>query len=301
MRTSADVLRSLIRYSALMLGDEWEVRPWGTEGEFKFPFARVAVVAPPVVTTGPAHTSDMAMTLAIHAYPIPGSTPDESIMEVERVKELFHLGIEVGFGYTDDLVPPAVVQATPLPINGALAADVWHYAVTAITATGESLPSAEVVASTTGSSGSVILLWTPVTGARSYRLYRRSIGTPGPLRLLVELAQPSFVDAGLVATSGTNPPTTTTATTTVRSSKKRIPLYDYVGVPLDGATAFSNTRHANDYFNVTDCPIDQGVDPEDETQFRVIAQPRVTWRRPGSVPSGHKVVTEVRLQPDPVS
>lgn len=295
------MLRSLIRYTALMLGPEWEVRPWGTEGEFKFPFARVAVVAPPVVTTGPAHRNDMAMTVAIHAYPKPGSTPDESIMEVERVKELLHRGIEIGFGYSDKLAPPARVQATALPINGTLPADVWHYAVTAITTTGESLPSVDAVATTTGTKSCVVLMWTPVTGARSYRVYRRRVSVVGPLSLLVELAEPTYVDDGTVATSVTVPPATTAAVTTVRSSKKRIPLYDYEGVPLDGATAYSNTRHANDYFNVTDCPIDQGVDPEDETQFRVIAQMRITWRRPGTVISGHKVVTEVRLQPDPVS
>lgn len=196
MRTSADVLRSTLRYTALALGDEWEVRPWGTEGEFKFPFARVAITVPPSVPLGSAYVHDVTMGLAVHAYPVPGATPDESIMEVERVRDLLHVAFFEGFVYEDVLNPVAV------------------------------------------------------------------------------------------------PPTTVK----VRSAPRRVPLYDYDGVPLDGPDAFSVARNPSDYFRVIECPIDAGVDPEDDTQWRVIAQPRISWRRIALVASGHKIVEEVRLK-----
>lgn len=298
MRTTADALRSMIRYAALALGEEWEVRPWGAEGEFKFPFARVAIVAPPE-TTGSAHTNDLAMTLAVHAYPTPGATPDASIMEVERVRMLLHDGIFVGFSYYDPLIAPAYIGFDTLKIGGQLATGSYHYGITSVAPEGESVVSADVVAVVTGPKGSVRMLWSPVAGARSYRVYRGSAA--GTRTLLAQVTVPEFNDEGLIAPGVTQPPAASSATIVVRSKNRRVPLYDYAGVPLDGPTAFSVTRHPSDFLRVLGCPIDHGVDPEDDTQFRVIAQPRVTWRRMGSVPSGHKPVTEVRLQTDPVS
>lgn len=297
MRAILDVHRSMMRYAARSLGPEWEVRPWGVEGEFKFPFARVAIVAPPD-TTGPAHTNDITMTVAVHAYPTPGENPEASWFEAERVRQLLHDSIFRGYEYVDPLIPPAYVAASAFPFGGVLPVGSYHYGLTAVAPSGESVASMDVPV-VTARVGSVRLLWGPVAGARSYRVYRGSAA--GNRGLMAEVMDPGFDDDGLVVPGVTLPPVSSAATSKVRSANKRIPLYDYADVPLDGPEAFSNVRHPSDYFRVLSCTIDHGVDPEDDTQFRVIAQARVTWRRTGYVSSGHKIVTEVRLQSDPVS
>lgn len=59
--------------------------------------------------------------------------------------------------------------------GGTLAAGTYAYRVTALDAFGESLPSAEATATTTGSSGSVALSWTAVPSASGgYNVYGRT-------------------------------------------------------------------------------------------------------------------------------
>jgi hypothetical protein len=71
-----------------------------------------------------------------------------------------------------NLVPLSPI-ATPSTAGGTLAANTYYYVVTAIDATnGESGVSAEVSAVTTGSTSSVALTWTALSGASSYRIYR---------------------------------------------------------------------------------------------------------------------------------
>lgn len=67
------------------------------------------------------------------------------------------------------LVVPTIT-ATPATTGGTIAAGAHTYQVTALNAQGESLPTS-VSATTTGSTGSVVLDWADVTGATSYRIY----------------------------------------------------------------------------------------------------------------------------------
>lgn len=288
MRTTADTRRSLLRFAALALGPEWEVRAWGVEGEFRFPFARVAPITP-ATPTGPASYSDVAQTYAIHCYPTPGPTADDSIVEVERVKELLHVAFEIGVPYQDPLIPPWMVVAQRINTGGVLAAGVYSYELTAVMGGGsESLPSDAVVVTLTGSTSRVWLGCMPVPGAVSYNVYRGGL-------LIGSTPDGDFYDTGYAA--GTQvPPVTCTAVVDVESSKRRVPLYNYDGVPIDGIGAFSNQRHPHDYLKVLDFSLDEGVDPEDDTEFRVVAQLRVTWRRTAVVPGASDSATQKTLQ-----
>lgn len=113
-----------------------------------------------------------------------------------------------GYGPGTDLAVPADLAATPSTTGGTLAADTYEYVVTAISANaGETLPSAEVAATTTGSTGSVALAWTAVAGAASYKVYGRQHGN---LRLLGSPGTNSFTDTNQ-ALGTAQPPTVDTS------------------------------------------------------------------------------------------
>lgn len=128
MRTGVDALRSIQRYVWKTLEDDvpplwqdqprsWEVRMWGTEGRFGFPFARVAAITP-VSYSGPASWREAARTFAVHLYPVPMGDPEASLMEVERVEELLFVAFDAGFSYVDkpdpnDATTWATVQSHP--------------------------------------------------------------------------------------------------------------------------------------------------------------------------------------------
>jgi hypothetical protein len=297
VRQQLDVLRSYLRYAALTLDDggAWEIRPWGMEGEFRWPFARGAITTP-TTSSGPAWYGDVTVGMTLHCYPVPQASAELSLIEVERVKELLYVGFEIGCDYTDPILAgPDVTDFLAEP-GGILPAGSYLYAVTALGHTGETtvgLASGDVVPN----GSSCAILWEPLLQARGYRVYRSDNG--GPFGMLVELGLESvtFIDSGvLLPESLVFPPAVSTATVKVKSGKRRMPLYDYAGVPLDGLDAFSVTRHPSDYVRVVDHSLDHDVDPEDDTQFRVVSQLRCTWRRRGVVPSGRKLVREVRIQ-----
>jgi hypothetical protein len=115
MRTGVDALRSIHRYVWKAVENDvpplwqdearsWEVRMWGSEGTFGFPFARVAAITP-VTYSGPASWREAARTFAVHLYPVPMSDPEASLMEVERVEEILAVAFETGFEYLDQPDP----------------------------------------------------------------------------------------------------------------------------------------------------------------------------------------------------
>jgi hypothetical protein len=212
VRTEDDVARSLrqfvwrafeddvVTYANPNTGEaetrDWEVRLAEAEGEFRWPFAVVQAVTP-VDVSGPAVQRDCVQTLAVHVYPVPMATPDESLAEVRRVKEILTLAFEVGFSWVDK----------PDPLD----ASTWL---------------------------------------------------------------------------------------TVAAAPKRVPLYDFAGLPLAGPGSQSFTRGASDYLRVSTCPINHLVDPEDDRFWLVIAEPRVSWRRTGRVPSGQVLVQSAQMEYD---
>lgn len=100
---------------------------------------------------------------------------------------------------------PTGLTATPSASGGTLAAGTYYYKVTALNAQGETIGSTEANATTTGSTGSVALSWTAVSGATSYKVYR---GTSADGESVYFAASSnSFTDIGASGTAGTVPVT----------------------------------------------------------------------------------------------
>jgi hypothetical protein len=72
----------------------------------------------------------------------------------------------------------------------------------------------------------------------------------------------------------------------------RVPLYDYDGVPLDGAAA--GVRFDRDYLRADDPSVDLVQLPDDERLFTVTAEIRMSWRSEGRVASGDRMVRALR-------
>lgn len=106
------------------------------------------------------------------------------------------------------LAAPVQPAATPSTTGGTLAAGTYYYWVTAMTEVGETTVSPVRSATTTGSTGSVALTWTNITGAIGYRVYRGNASTAVP-RLIGSSQGGAFTDTG--AGGNTGAPTQPTA------------------------------------------------------------------------------------------
>lgn len=96
-RSHIDALRSLKRYVAVALGDEWEVRLSREEGAFARPFARVWQVAGTTYPlTGGRWLADMTQPFVIVAYPLPGRDPDQALMFAQKVENMLYTAFRVG-------------------------------------------------------------------------------------------------------------------------------------------------------------------------------------------------------------
>jgi len=99
MRTSIDVLRSLKRYTAIALGEDWEVRLLQEEGTFSRPAAQVLQATGQQIT-GPHHAMDIVQTFSIHAFPEAGDTMESSLLAAAQAEELlvyaFRVGVDKG-------------------------------------------------------------------------------------------------------------------------------------------------------------------------------------------------------------
>jgi len=105
------------------------------------------------------------------------------------------------------LAPPAQLTATPRAGGGTLAAGVYRYEMTALTANGQTVAGTEVPVEATTSNSSIGLTWTPVSGAVSYAVYRTAPGgEPGSELALVKVAAYSYTDAGNLTPHGGGPP-----------------------------------------------------------------------------------------------
>lgn len=307
MRTGADALRSFHHFVWKVLDDDipplwqneqrpWEVRLWGTEGEFGFPFARVAAITAESFS-GSAAIRESARTFAAHLYPVPQASPEESIMEVERVEELLTVAFECGFRYTEPLMPPYSVEARPAG-DGSLAHGVYTYEITSVNASGES-EAALAYYGSLGDGASIAFTWTQALGAASYNLYRTG---PDLVRKLIA-GLPGLAIRDLGTDTGSvpaDPPVEATGEAMVETAPWRIPLYDYADVPLDGPDAISYRRMPHDFMRALQVPINRMTDPEDDRYWLVTAEPRLTYRRLGRVPSAAPLVKSITLTQVPL-
>ena len=98
-RSQSDALRSLKRYVAQALGDDWEVRLSREEGAFERPFVRVWQVAGTTYPlTGGRWLADIAQPFVISAYPLAGDTPDDALMNAQAVEDQLFRMFRVGVG-----------------------------------------------------------------------------------------------------------------------------------------------------------------------------------------------------------
>lgn len=95
MRRSIDVLRSLKRYVSLALGEEWEVNLVESEGTFSRPAARV-IAATPQQVSGPRHRLDAIQTFSVNAFPVAGTTAEESLIAAAEVEETLLSSLRIG-------------------------------------------------------------------------------------------------------------------------------------------------------------------------------------------------------------
>lgn len=98
-RTHIDALRSLKAYTAVALGDEWEVRLSREEGAFARPFARVWQVAgSSYPLTGGRWLADVIQPFVIAAYVPRGRDSDHALMNAQKVENDLYRAFRVGVG-----------------------------------------------------------------------------------------------------------------------------------------------------------------------------------------------------------
>src|SRR5579862_3324402 len=116
-------------------------------------------------------------------------------------------------GPAGGLSTPGAATATPSTSGGVLpAATNYQYKITALNGVGETVAgTASSAATTTGTTSSISLSWTPVSGATAYKIYGR---TTGSYLLIgyVGTGITTFIDTGLV-TPTVAPPVSGTAGT----------------------------------------------------------------------------------------
>jgi hypothetical protein len=96
-RSHIDALRSMKRYVAVALGDDWEVRLSREEGAFARPHARVwAVAGTTYPLTGGRWLADMIQPFVIAAYPERGRDPDDALMRAQKVENMLYRAFRVG-------------------------------------------------------------------------------------------------------------------------------------------------------------------------------------------------------------
>lgn len=98
MKTSFDVLRSLKRYVAIALGEDWEVRLQVEEGTFIRPAAIITDTPGGQSIDGPRRAMDIVQTFSINAFALPGATVMDSLAAASEVEETLVHAFRVGVG-----------------------------------------------------------------------------------------------------------------------------------------------------------------------------------------------------------
>jgi hypothetical protein len=97
----------VVRYTALALGDDWEVRASTEKGAFQRPGARVALVPSVQLMTTRWNLSKFVASFAIIAYPLKFPEADASQLEALRVTDLLWMAY-AGPGVGNPVIRPAM-------------------------------------------------------------------------------------------------------------------------------------------------------------------------------------------------
>lgn len=95
MRTESDVLRSVRRYFASILGDAWEVREWSDEGAFELPLAKIAEVGAATYTSHRI-VSDVVLPIQVFLYQEPNVSTSASLRDARALRDVVWRAVEVG-------------------------------------------------------------------------------------------------------------------------------------------------------------------------------------------------------------
>lgn len=95
MRTNLDALRSVKRYLAIALGEEYEVRLDREEGSITLPMASVALTGP-ATTEGPAWEKLVTQPLSIYVTPVPATSGEEALGLAAEIETVLYEAIAIG-------------------------------------------------------------------------------------------------------------------------------------------------------------------------------------------------------------
>lgn len=117
------------------------------------------------------------------------------------------------------LDPPLHTRVTQQPGAGTFTSGTYYYVITATTAYGESLPSAELSA-TVATGDRIVVSWDVVPGAKGYKVYRASTpgGETGASSLVATISSGTttvFHDTGAAASVGAVPSVNTSMSQTI--------------------------------------------------------------------------------------
>lgn len=295
MRTTLDAARSIKRYIALGLGEEWEVRLNVEEGAYKRPFCRVDLVGSTTFAQSGTQYADLDLTAALILYPSESSTANEALFKAMAAEEKLFQITNFGEAY---LPAPANLEATKQQ-TGSLEGD-FRYRVCAKNRYGKTLASAPLIVS--GVNGRVKLKWVGYPEATSYQVFRADPSVQdGREPFLMETDDEQTIDCtiyddgSIEPTPGTRPQRINTAKI---SAPMRIPLYDYYG--LDANTGASDLRRQrNDYLRIVEPPsVSRMVDEHDDLMWAVAANIRMSWRRSTAVTSDLPIIRSINTSED---
>lgn len=289
MRKSTDALRSLARYTALVLDeidDQFETRLAFEEVDLEPPFAVVdAVGAERMDREG--SLVKQTQPFSIQVYPRPREYVEDSRNDALEIQDKLWQAFELGRSYLDvqtELDVPTGLAAVPSASGGTLDKWAYYYVVTAFDSEGETLPSDQLEVLTTPPHASVALAWDEVTGAEGYRVWRSPTHHVFPE--YIETADPELLDTGSSGTIGVLP-------APVTSGARRVPLYDYDEIDLLSPTF---TRFPHDFMRVEDHSEQRIPDDADPRRIRIVVDIRCSWRRVGRVSDGRRATEPARLR-----
>lgn len=151
-----------------------------------------ASISPQVLVSQQLGTTDAAV------YTVPGSTS----VKVAQGSLCNVSGL---------ILAPTLVLGTTSTTGGTFAAGTYYWKITAKSASGETVGSNEVTATTTGSTSSQPLSWAAAPGAVSYCVYRgTSAGNENVL--ITTTTSTSYTDTGTAGTTAAPPAVSTYAT-----------------------------------------------------------------------------------------